>query len=121
MAVTINGTAGITFNNATTQAAAVTAGNGISVASAVVAVACPTFNTVGSYCMIGTILADNTSNTPGANYSVGTGTGQIQSACINFTTLAQSNNLSGTWKWMGSAGTGGEGGTISAAIGCRVS
>lgn len=94
----------------------VTAGNGIGVSGSTVSVACPTFNTVGSYVLAGSSSGNTSQITSGSNYSAGTGTLAIQSYCglqsggnnnpgaiMNGTT---SNNLSGTWKWMASSSNG---------------
>ena len=127
MAVSLVST-GITFPDATTQttaASAVTAGNGISVSSGTVAVACPTFNTIGSYVCAYGGSQGTTSNSlsSGSNYSAGSGASQISSGGVSYGGPCASagfnitNNLSGTWKWM-SAFTAGYGGV---GVACRVS
>jgi len=104
--------------------ATVTAGNGISVSSGTVAVACPGFNTVGSYCFVGNYAGFSGTFTSGTNYSVGLANQQIASSTINqqgdgtivFNVV---NNLSGTWKWMAATLAYGPHGVYGLA--CRVS
>jgi hypothetical protein len=116
----VTGSGSITVNN--TGVTSAVAGNGIAVSASTGAVtfsaASPTFNTVGSY-VFGT-PADGVMRviTSGTNYSAGF----IQSSyCIGTgAALIFTNNLSGTWKWMGSSsGTSCVNGVY--AIGCRVS
>lgn len=137
MPITVSGTA-ITFNDATTQTTAFTGGGGTvtSVAtgnglqggtittSGTLSVACPTFNTVGSYVFVGVDSPQGNFNpTSGSNYGAGTGNG-MQSGCINAgpegVSFQRQNNLSGTWKWMGSNGTSGNLYNF-ACLACRVS
>jgi hypothetical protein len=127
MPVTIRNT-DILFNNGTTQSTAATGsvssvatGNGLQggtiTTSGTLSVACPTFNTVGSYCFM---MRTTGSATPGTNYSAGS-SGVISAVLYNLndvTSWSEQNNLSGTWKWMG-ATTAGSAPWI--AIGCRVS
>jgi len=130
MPTTINGT-GITFPNGTTQTTAasgagtvtsVATGNGLSggtiTTSGTLVVACPSFNSVGSY-TIARIQSNSFTLTSGSNYSAG-GSGFYAVTFFNFAPveLDVSNNLSGTWKYMG--------GTISnlpypSGLACRVS
>lgn len=110
-------TAGIADNAVT--AAKVNKGNGIGASGTQLVVACPTFNTVGSYCFMQRNEVSGSTNS-GGNIAAGSGFGQAQSASIDVeaTHLAgTTNNLSGTWKWMGNN----IGGARSVAIGCRVS
>jgi len=135
MAITQSGTS-ITFNDATVQTTAFTGGggtvtsvatgNGLSggtiTTSGTLVVACPTFNTVGSYAQVG-INVVSSAPVSGSNYSAGGNSNQFQSiimyqGCPSFGIFKQ-NNLSGTWKWMG-GGYGGAAGD-SYAIACRVS
>jgi hypothetical protein len=81
----------------------VTAGNGISVSSGTVAVAAPSFNSVGSYASCYRESQSGTTATGGSNYSAGTGAGQISTYETQYG--VQTNNLSGTWKWMGTGAT----------------
>jgi hypothetical protein len=114
----------ILFNNGTTQSTAATGsvssvatGNGLQggtiTTTGTLSVACPGFNTVGSYCglYIGSSVATNT------NYAAGT----VQSGAVigtpPDTTLQQQSNISGTWRWM----SAGNGGAPSFGLGCRVS
>lgn len=139
---TINGT-GITFPNGTTQTTAasgagtvtsVATGNGLSggtiTTSGTLTVACPTFNSVGSYAYV-ICWANGNYIYPGSNYPAGTGTFQMQTISIRASTPSQlnsdpanviqldpSNNLSGTWKWMGSQAYVY---AYNIAIACRVS
>lgn len=120
MPTTINGT-GITFPNGTTQTTAasgagtvtsVATGNGLQggtiTTSGTLSVACPTFNTVGSYVFGSTYAVYPTNISSGGNYSVGSGNAQCSIACLDVAgdgTVSPSAdyNISGTWKWMGSA------------------
>lgn len=129
MPITVGGTA-ITFNDGTTQSTAasggvtsVATGNGLQggtiTTSGTLSVACPTFNTVGSY-VFGGFNGSSTSITSGSNYSAGSGVNQVMSSslfiscAVNYMIL---NNLSGTWKYMGATVSG-----IAAPTGifCRV-
>jgi hypothetical protein len=122
MPVSINNTT-LTFNDATTQTTAgrpgtvtsVATGNGLQggtiTTSGTLSVACPTFNTVGSYCLAalsGGGSSDLSVNS-GSNYAAGSGPAQLQSSTLydqavgNATLVNVQNNLSGTWKWMGSS------------------
>ncbi len=109
------------------------AGNGISVSGATgavtFAVACPTFNTVGSYAGAGSTSVTGFNFTSGSNYSVGSGNGQMRSGAsasdgsgAGFYSVT-SNNLSGTWKWMSASYTtpSGTGDTSIVGVACRVS
>jgi len=64
-----------------------------------------TFNTVGSYCYIGMYLPGGGSASSGGTYPPGTNAGQLQSVSFNYggcgVNYNFSNNLSGTWRWMG--------------------
>lgn len=104
------------------------AGNGIAVSGSTGAVtfsaACPTYNTVGSYVMGGNTnsLALGTF-TSGSNYSAGGGLNQItalnvREACGGCS-IEGTNNLSGTWKWMGGNTTIDT--SSHASVCCRVS
>jgi hypothetical protein len=121
-AITITGTGG------SGTVTSVATGNGLSggtiTSTGTLVVACPTFNTVGSYVFAtasggGTYTVLNS----GSNYSAGTGSNQMQSVAIrqDDTNPFTTNNLSGTWKWM--AATVPNAQTASACFGtaCRVS
>ena len=99
----------------------VATGNGLSggtiTTSGTLTVACPTFNTVGSYCYGGFVGGTVSS---GSNYAAGGGNSNFQSGQADISTPAiyYTNNLSGTWKWMG----GTQGGTVACqGVFCRVS
>ena len=104
------------------------AGNGIAVSGATGAVtfaaACPTQNTVGSYCFSALNVNWQQSITFGSNYSAGTGVIQIQAAVFwpDYKTEV-SNALSGTWKWMAASSyqDAGLDGMKAFGIACRVS
>ena len=136
MAITQSGTS-ITFNDATVQTTAYTGGggtvtsvatgNGLSggtiTTSGTLVIACPTFNTVGSYCMVSTGNSNILSS--GSNYAAGSSGivsnyGQpVNVICGNPPAygISTTNNLSGTWKWM----AGPTNGTFyQAGLGCRV-
>ena len=108
----------------------VATGNGLSggtiTSTGTLVIACPTFNTVGSYVMGGTFVGGGatTDLASGSNYAAGTGTNQIRSVSLTADTVAgegiqTANNLSGTWKFMG-ASTGSHN-IYGFAICCRVS
>lgn len=133
MTITVNGTQ-ITFPDATTQTTAgksgtvtsVATGNGLSggtiTTSGTLVLACPTFNTVGSYCQVRINGNGNPYTiTSGNNYSAGGGTAGVGTASFpdDFTGFVGTNNLSGTWKWLGSSAGLQYGGWT--AIACRVS
>ena len=86
----------------------VATGNGLSggtiTSSGTLAVACPGFNTVGSYCMLGYQWVQDSTYTPissGDNRSAGV---YMQSVLLSVASNSyiRTNNLSGTWKWMAS-------------------
>jgi hypothetical protein len=123
--VTISATGGGTVTSVAT-------GNGLQggtiTTSGTLSVACPSFNTVGSYCaaMIGNISNNNNQWSAGSNYSAGSGTNQVGTWYITRTSdnTADSQNyreynLSGTWKWM-AAGQGSQG-PCGMGMACRVS
>jgi hypothetical protein len=130
--LTSNGT---TWTSAAIPSSGVTsavAGNGIAVSGATGAVtfsvACPTFNSVGSYVFAYIFADDNGTRTvtSGTNYSAGNGNLQMQSSTYfsSSDTYSSTNNLSGTWKWMGATtqlNVGGGGSQYGVAIACRVS
>ena len=102
----------------------VATGNGLSggtiTTTGTLTVACPTYNTVGSYTyVLGS--AGGATYSSGSNYSAGSGTGQLQAGnTIGFG--SRQNILSGTWKWMGSYNDNGCGATAyTGCIACRVS
>lgn len=108
--------------------ATVTAGNGISVSSGTVSVACPSYNSVGSYAFVRFYISNIALPVGGNNYSPGTGSNQFQSTFLIFNTennpngFKTSNDLSGSWKWMGATNGNQIGGDqLAFAIVCRVS
>lgn len=116
-----NGTTWVSQAGATGTVSSVATGNGLSggtiTTTGTLSVACPGFNTVGSYCY-GYTIAGYATISAGANYAAGAGGSQIQSYSIGSDTTNLENNLSGTWKWMGSSITG----TFYAwTVVCRVS
>jgi len=131
MPITVSGTT-ITFNNGTTQTTAATGsvssiatGNGLSggtiTTTGTLTIACPGFNTVGSYCaaIIGDINQNSNSYSSGGSYSAGSGLNQVGTYAQNWNdnSLSRSYNLSGTWRWMGAGG----GPNPSVGVACRVS
>jgi len=134
MAITVGGTS-ITFNDSTTQSSAgltsavtsVATGNGLQggtiTSTGTLSVACPSFNTVGSYCFMSTNNFSGT-KTAGNNYSAGSGNDQVQAVVYtwnscNAISINSNNQLSGTWKWMNASST--QNGFNMLGIGCRVS
>lgn len=130
MPISMNNTT-LTFNNGTTMTTAATGtvssvatGNGLQggtiTSSGTLSVACPGFNTVGSYCFA--VYQGNPSSA--FNYSAGGGGGQVRSFSFansgdgSYYAGNATNNLSGTWKWM--AGNGGTSDNI-VGVACRVS
>jgi hypothetical protein len=94
-----------------------TAGNGIAVSASTGAVtfsaAAPSFNTVGSYALVkmnqGSYPYSNMSWTSGSDYAAGNGKNQLNSGSLfpvgQYTSQSASNNLSGTWRWLGNSAT----------------
>ena len=129
--LTSNGTTWTSATGGTVTSVAT--GNGLSggtiTTTGTLVIACPTFNSVGSYAQV--YLRSGSGSwtiTSGGNYSAGSGTSQVQSIQLGFSTTATqniSNYLSGTWKWMGASGTvpfnAGTCNWIANGIACRVS
>lgn len=98
--------------------------------SGTLSVACPAFNTVGSYCFAVSNKNQNFNGAytmvAGSNYSAGGNSSQIQSNAgiqnteQSFFPFMGEQNLSGTWKWMAST-TGAANGDRLMGIACRVS
>jgi hypothetical protein len=138
MPITVSGTS-ITFNDSTTQTTAgapgtvtsIATGNGLSggtiTSTGTLIVACPTFNTVGSYCFVCNLSGNGSTFTSGSNYSAGSGNGQLSSCGMIGNGFSEgttytpntTNNLSGTWKWMSGTIAYNNAGTFGLA--CRVS
>lgn len=104
----------------------VATGNGLSggtiTTSGTLTIACPSFNSVGSYCFVRINYgAGGVNATSGNTYSAGTGGNQMMSRTMNETSSDgnATNNLSGTWRWMSSTWTGV--GSDVVGIACRVS
>ena len=120
--VTITGTGG------SGTVTSVATGNGLSggtiTSTGTLTVACPSFNSVGSYAFG---LAQTQSGTwnlySGLDIAAGSGSRQMQSGMVSTDSgMRATNNLSGTWRWMGatfSAFTNPEGNQC--ALICRVS
>lgn len=102
----------------------VATGNGLQggtiTTSGTLSIAAPSFNTVGSYCML---LWFNATPTAGSNYAAAS---SGASNTVNAGTIYDSGGVatfgyqfqvSGTWRWMASGGFGGP----QIGLGCRVS
>jgi hypothetical protein len=122
--ITITGTGG------SGTVTSVATGNGLQggtiTGSGTLSVACPAFNTVGSYVQCSQIY--NNGNEPGitasgATIAAGGSSRQLVSSNMYAQTdpwqIAQLNNLSGTWRWM-SASMGSTNANV-VGIACRVS
>jgi len=121
-------TGGVTITNTSSASGTVTSvatGNGLSggtiTTSGTLTVACPTFNSVGSYCQVVWNNSSGGGATSGTNYSAGSGSqqflaGGFVTSCVG---VSGSNNLSGTWKWLG--GNSLYANTAILGIACRVS
>lgn len=98
--VTINATGSGTVTSVAT-------GNGLQggtiTTSGTLSVACPGFNTVGSYASV-RYQANSMTLNSGSNYSAGASS-FWSTTYYNYdpVSLDASNNLSGTWKWMGAS------------------
>jgi hypothetical protein len=117
--ITVSGATGaVTISStATGTVTSVATGNGLSggtiTSTGTLVVACPTFNSVGSYAM-GYVLCNDANQPPnlasGATYAAGSGNRQFQSALMyangpcGALVPSSSNNLSGTWRNMGAGG-----------------
>jgi len=120
--VTISASGGGTVSSVAT-------GNGLSggtiTTTGTLVVACPTFNTVGSYVFaIASGQGGYTVLNSGSNYSAGTGGNQMQSTAIRQDDLGSpftSNNLSGSWKWMSGTIPNAQTSAGCFGIACRVS
>ena len=144
--ITVNSSGHITAASSNTVASgtvtSVATGNGLSggtiTSSGTLSIACPTFNTVGSYAMgyiYGPVFVSGAYYVnAGSNYAAGAS--YLQIFCSGYGVNSNSagagiqatNELSGTWKWMGSSQQisngygGGDGwGGNSMSVVCRVS
>jgi len=113
----------------------VATGNGLQggtiTSTGTLSVACPAFNTVGSYCWgsyNGTQDGTQSSVVQGSNYSVGSTNGTVNAVTgfiydngDNYVGVSSKRTgLSGTWKWMTGSTSGGSINFIGGLI-CRVS
>jgi hypothetical protein len=114
----------------------VATGNGLSggtiTTTGTLVIACPTFNSIGSYAYAitnGNGTQVSATITAGSNYSAGGGQNQVSTFVAynnndtqNYTGVAGITALSGTWKWMGGTVSIASGNWPSIiAIACRVS
>jgi hypothetical protein len=112
-------------SSATGTVTSVATGNGLQggtiTTSGTLSVACPSFNSVGSY-VWGILNASGGSvvATSGSTYSAGSGNRQLLSRTMNGTSSDGNNvnNLSGTWRWMAASWTVND---DVAGLACRVS
>lgn len=123
----------IVFNNGTVQSTAFTGavtsvatGNGLQggtiTSTGTLSIACPAFNTVGSYCCAGNFASP--SFNPGSNYAAGEGVNQMVAGgvrqindCALTFIIFTGAQISGTWKWM----AGPSSGQYFLGLACRVS
>jgi hypothetical protein len=128
-AITITGTGG------SGTVTSVATGNGLSggtiTTTGTLTVACPTFNSVGSYCG-GSVTqgqsAGSISRSSGDAISAGNGNNQLRSGVIRMNGEGFSpitvNNLSGSWRWMGATFSNGNdifNENAFIAVACRIS
>ena len=131
-----NGAGSITIaTSGSSGVTSVATGNGLSggtiTSTGTLVVACPSYNTVGSYALCAIAQTVNATSSAGSNYSAGTGNLQVRSLMYVGDNNGQpypqmpfiQNNLSGTWKNMGAGGTVGAcyGTYINGTLFCRVS
>lgn len=108
--LTSNGTTWTSSAPAATGVTSVATGNGLSggtiTSTGTLVIACPSFNSVGSYTLGYISNGATTTITAGSNYSAGGGNLQFISCSIPSSSApATQNNLSGTWKVMGATFT----------------
>ena len=126
--LTSNGTTWTSTAPAASGVTSVATGNGLSggtiTSTGTLVIACPTFNTVGSYVQGKSRGANGSSTFPsGSDYSAGS---SLNNTVASSDTVGSylTNNLSGTWRWMGAPITAsGCACNTSVALGifCRVS
>ena len=98
---------GTTWTSGGAGVTSAVAGNGIAVSGATgavtISVASPSFNSIGSYAWGAVAVGPSATVTvtSGSNVSCGNTNGLLQSSTETRVGNAYSNNLSGTWKWMG--------------------
>jgi len=119
--ITIAATGGGTVTSVAT-------GNGLSggtiTSSGTLVIACPTWNTVGSYAGVILRADDGSTFTAGSNYAAGSGNLQMVAGCgINGGSYNSSGTqISGTWKWMSYGRLNDSGNQfLLTSIACRVS
>jgi trimeric autotransporter adhesin len=108
--ITVNAQGHITAASSNTPGTvtSVATGNGLSggtiTSTGTLIIACPGFNTVGSY-VFGNRNNGGGATVSGTNYAAGGAGGQIRSGVYTATNnyFTVTNNLSGTWKWMASS------------------
>jgi hypothetical protein len=121
-----NGATGaVTATIGTGSVTSVATGNGLSggtiTTTGTLVVACPTYNSVGSYVCSSVTNEFGDAFTAGSNYAAGTG--RLQTAPAFYSSDAaqtvRGSGLSGTWKWMAASSGGGY--SNSLGVSCRVS
>lgn len=121
-AVTITGTGG------TGTVTSVATGNGLQggtiTTSGTLSIACPSYNTVGSYTSARVNMNVGTQIFENSNYAAGTGSNQMQSWVIytfgDSSPSYSGNTLSGTWKNMSARISSNDGSGV-VVLACRVS
>ena len=118
-AITITGTGG------SGTVTSVATGNGLSggaiTSTGTLVIACPGFNTVGSYALVRAGVGNFSTITAGANYATGSGNLQVNLTRITGSAAyADNGSISGTWKWMTQGYTASGNGDVQ-GIACRVS
>ena len=126
--LTSNGTTWTSSAGSVGTVTSVATGNGLSggtiTSTGTLVVACPSYNSVGSY-NSGYLQSPSSAISSGSNYSAGTGVNQLTSGgqyvngCGSVSYI-NTNNLSGTWKWMAGTVGAGSGSSLQGVI-CRVS
>lgn len=126
MAITVNATA-ITFNNGSVQTVAgtgtvssVATGNGLSggtiTSTGTLVLACPTENSVGSYCLLSANQGGGNVNfTFGQNKAIQNGGNGAWQGPVSATRNWVDTTCTGTWKYLGPNGA-----VDDAVLGCRV-
>lgn len=120
---------GTTWQSSAGGVTSIETGNGLSggtiTTTGTLTVACPSFNSVGSYVFGVMTVGSSTTITAGDNFSAGSGTNQVRSLTISLGNVsgnsAKSNNLSGTWKYLGATFTWSGCPADFGALFCRVS
>ena len=104
--ISVSGATGavtISSSGASGTVTSVATGNGLSggtiTTSGTLTLGSVGFNTIGSYCLCQVRTSGTVSLTAGSTYSAGSGNQQVQSMAYNAGVVT--NNLSGTWRYMG--------------------